>query len=325
MRYPTFLAACLAFGPVFATSNADAQSAVAPAPAADAPKQLADTLTGAAKTDYDIGKVLFRDGDFEGARTRFQAALDKSKEPRLLFNIAACERNRNNYGRTIRLVKQYRKEADALLTEADKKEADDVIAGLKSLVAPLELDVNEAGARIFVDDELVGTSPLADPVLVEFRKHKVRVTKDGFADKNLDVEVKGASGTSTTITLEKPEGRLVVIARSEDTIDVDGKLVSMGRLEAVLPYGAHQLKVTAPGYIAYQSEVTIQDKQPRTLNVSLQKEKGGGLPLWAWIGGGAVLAGGLAVGGYFIFRAASGDQGISTVPGTLGGVKLTSF
>jgi hypothetical protein len=296
-----------------------------PAATAPGPKPLSESLTGSARTDYDIGKVLFRDGDFESARVKFEAAFDKSKEPRLLFNIAACERNRNNYGRTIRLIKQYRRDADALLTDADRKEADDVLAGLRPLVAPMTLHVSEAGANVRVDGELVGVSPIAEPILVEFRRHRVRIVKDGFAERNDDVEVKDPTGLTVSFTLEKPEARLVIVSQPGDTINVDGRLVAMGRLEAMVPYGSHQVKVSAPGFISYQGDVVVQDKQPRTLNVTLQKEKGAGLPLWAWIGGGVFVAAGATVAAYFLFRTSKADEGISTEPGSLGGVRVMRF
>jgi hypothetical protein len=327
-RLATVLATLLV--PVLLPALARAQAEPAPpatTAAAVTAKPLSDSLTGPAKTDYDVGKVLFRDGDFEGARVKFEAAYEKSKEPRLLFNIAACERSRNNYGRTIRLVKRYRKDADALLTDAEKKEADDVLAGLRPLVAPLTIVVNEAGAQVDVDGEPVGTSPLAEPVLVEFRHHRVRVAKEGLAERTDDVEVKDPTGSTASFRLEKPEARLVVVARPADTIDVDGKLVAMGRLEAMLPYGPHAVKVTSPGYISYQGDVVLQDKQPRTMNITLQKEKGSGLPLWAWIGGGVLIAAGATVGGYFLFRGDTSqpDGGISTERGTLGGVRVMGF
>ena len=72
--------------------------------------------------------------------------------------------------------------------------------------------------------------------------------------------------------------------------------------DCVLPSGGHTLKVTAPKFRVYQAEVLIQDKQSRDVAVTLEAEPSKGLPAWAWITGGVVVAGGLAVGGYFIFK-----------------------
>src|SRR4051812_12715849 len=59
--------------------------------AAPAPPSLGDTLTGQARTEYDLGKILYRDGDFAAALVKFQKAYEISSEPRLLWNVAACE------------------------------------------------------------------------------------------------------------------------------------------------------------------------------------------------------------------------------------------
>src|ERR1700733_6393409 len=55
------------------------------------PKPLSATLTGQAKADYDGGVLLYQDGDHATALQKFQHAYDVSKDPRLLWNVAACE------------------------------------------------------------------------------------------------------------------------------------------------------------------------------------------------------------------------------------------
>src|SRR6478736_4874903 len=96
-----------------------APAAAAPPPTAKAPagpKPLAETLTGEAKSAYDSARVLFGDGDFGGALVKFQAAYDKSKDPRLLWNMAACEKNLRHYARTLQLVRRYAAEGGSVLT-----------------------------------------------------------------------------------------------------------------------------------------------------------------------------------------------------------------
>jgi len=68
---------------------------VAPPPVVTAPARpsLADTLTGPAKDDYMAGRLLFGDHDYGGALVKFQSAYTQSKDARLLFNMAACEKN----------------------------------------------------------------------------------------------------------------------------------------------------------------------------------------------------------------------------------------
>lgn len=91
--------------------------ATPPAPAA-APSTISDTLTGQVRKDYDTARVLLADGDFGGALVKFTAAYDASKDGRLLWNIAACEKTLRHYARAVALLRRY---AEAPTTNANDK------------------------------------------------------------------------------------------------------------------------------------------------------------------------------------------------------------
>jgi hypothetical protein len=57
-----------------------------PPEAADVP--LAQTLQGPAKDAYSSAGPLFNNGDFAGAFTKYRAAYDLAKDPRLLYDMA---------------------------------------------------------------------------------------------------------------------------------------------------------------------------------------------------------------------------------------------
>lgn len=267
------------------------------------PPPLAESLTGPAKADYDSGKLLFIDGDYAGSLVKFTSAYETSKEPRLLWNMAAAEKNLRHYAKALRLVRQYAKDGDAILSATDKTEAVDLIRNLEPFTSKLKLNVDEPGSEITIDDEVIGPSPI-EPVLVDIGTRKLRVHKEGFEDITKDVPVGGAAEVSLDVKMVKivHEGRLNVNASNGGTIAIDDKVVGTGTWSGVLPSGGHTLKVTAQGMRVYQTEVLIQDKQSRDVAVTLEKEPSKGLPAWAWIAGGVVVAGGLSVGGYFIFK-----------------------
>ena len=272
---------------------------------ADAPPSLSESLTGEAKADYESGKILFGDGDNAGALVKFKSAYEKSKDPRLLWNMAACEKNLRRYSRALRLVRQYVAEGGDKLTSQDKSEAEELINVMEPLTAKLKVTVSEPGAEVFIDDELAGTTPI-DPVVVDIGSRKVRVRKSEFEEFTREVPVGGAAEVLLDVNLAKivHEGRLVVRTSSDATIAVDGKVVGTGSWSGVLPSGGHTLAITAPKKRPYQSEVYIQDKESRDVNVTLEPEPSKGLPTWAWIAGGAVLLGGATTAGIFLF---SGD------------------
>ena len=289
-----------------------AQPAPAPAPpAAAVPVRtgvptLAESLSADAKADYESAKLLYGDGDFAGALVKFKSAHDKSKDVRLLWNIASCEKSLRHYANVLRLLREYLKEGDAVLTQLDKDEARNVIAAIEPLTASLKLSVNEPGAEVYVDDVLIGTSPLDKPVTVDIGMRKVLVKKQDYTEFAKELPVGGSPEIKLDVKIEKVlhEGKLVVNAGAKDEIFVDGKAVGVGAWSGVLPSGGHMLRVAAADMRPYQSEVIIRDRETRSVPITLDKEikPSSGLPAWAWIGGGVLLAAGAAVGGYFIFK-----------------------
>jgi len=237
---------------------------------------------------------------------KFTSAYDKSKDPRLLWNIAACEKNLRHYASVLTYIRRYVQEGDAMLSPDDKAEAETLISAIEPFTTALEVVVNEPDASVYVDDNLVGTTPLAKPVVVDIGVRKVRVEKEGFEEFTKDVSAGGSAKLHLDVKLEKivHVGTLVVSARARDDIFVDGNRVGIGSWRGVLPSGGHTLRVSAPEMRPYQTELVLRDKETRTITVQLEREvkPSSGVPAWAWIGGGALVLAGAAVGGYFLFR-----------------------
>lgn len=320
--------------PAAAPSSPPATSAAPPAttpPAATTPqepfkKSLAETLTGVAKSEYEAGRLLYADGDYAGASLKFQRAYEESKDPRLLWNTAAAEKNLRHYAKVVELVERYVAEGGSRLKPEDIAEADALLATVRAFISTVTLDVQPEGADIFVDDVKVGVSPLPKPVLIDMGEHRIRVSKEGFQDFNATQSLQGGAPFSLMVALQAVvhQGRLRIVASPGETILVDGKQVGSGEWEGVLPSGIHSVTVQAAGKRTYQSDVAVQDNQTASVRVSLEsatpaaaKDDKGSMT-WLWIAGGAVLATGLGVGAYFVFKPEDEEP----VPGSLGTVEL---
>jgi hypothetical protein len=243
-----------------------------PRPAATA-RPLAVALTGSARADYDAGKLLAADGDFAGALIKFKSAYEQSRDPRLLWNVAFCEKNLRHYSKVITTLNRYVAEGAGFITDKDRKDAKDLIQTLQPFTTNATITVSEDGAQISVDDAPVGVSPLAGPVVLDIGERRVRVVKDGFAPFEKTVPVGGTAAVSVDVKLEKEvhEGRLVVNAPPDATLELDEKPAGTGKIDVNVPAGGHQLRVTAPGMRPYQTEVVIQDKETRSVDVVLEK------------------------------------------------------
>ncbi|WP_437626259.1 PEGA domain-containing protein [Sorangium sp. So ce1151] len=285
-------------------ARAGAQAApAAGAPAASAPavqRPPSETLTGEAKAEYEAARILFNDGDYGNAIIKFERAYELSRDPRLLWNIALCQKNLKRYTRLLATIEQLLRDAGPQLTEQDRKDAADLIEATRAYVSRLDLQASEAGATVLVDGQEVGQTPLREPVLLDIGARRIRVTKKGFKDVEVTEQVAGGGVVTVKATLEKEvhEGRLIVAAGPDAVISLDGRVVGRGTWEGMVASGGHTLRVTASGMESHQSEVMILDNQTRRVQVSLvPRPKEGNVERWLWIGGGvAVLAGALLIG-----------------------------
>ncbi len=309
------LAVALAAVPAPALAQSGAAAAAASPP-------LSASLTGLARAEYEAGKLLYQDGDFQNALVKFQRAHELSHDDRLHWNIAVCEKNLRRYTRVLAALDRYLEGAGPLLSAADRQEAKDLADAARPLVSALRLTVTEPGAEILVDDDKVGISPLAAPVLLDLGRRRIRVQKAGFKPFDRTEQVAGGTALAITAALERDlhQGRVAVTAGPRDLIAVDGKAVGQGKWEGKLPSGGHTLRVTASGMTTYQAEVLVQDDRSREILVTLNPQaKASSTSTWLWIAGGAVVVAGAVVGGAFLFQPTRRPE----VDGTLGTFPLS--
>lgn len=309
---------------VVSTALPCAADTAEPTPAA--PASLAEALTGMARAEYEAGRILFVDGDYQGSRLKFERAYELSQDPRLLWNIAACEKNLRNYAKVISALRKYQKDGASMLSEEDRVDAERLIETVAAFVATVNFDVQPAGTRIRVDGVDVGRSPLPEPVLLDQGDREIWLSKPGYVELRERRRVAGGAEAKLSFALEaeKKEGRLRVVAGAGDSISVDGRVVGRGTWEGSLPAGVHTVHVTGSGKRPYQTDVVVQVGQTHSARVSLEseaKEPGFWGSPWPWVVGGAVVATGVGVGAYFALRPES-EGPPPVVPGTLGSVAL---
>jgi len=304
--------------------SADAWAQKSTAKSAQAP--LEQTLSGDAKVAYDSAQILSNNGDFAGALAKYQQAYDLSKDARLLFNMAICERSLHAWARMQSLLRQYEREAGSALSNADKAEVEGALAVIQNLVGTIELTVSEPGATVAIDGEQVGTAPLADPIALDLGKHTIIVSKSGFDTVTQTAVIEGGNETAITIALvaQRHIAQLRVTSDEHATLSVDDKVEGLGRFEGQLEPGTHHLLVTESGKVPYKADIDLRDGETRTVQVTLEDEKHGAT-IWPWIVSGAVVAAGAVVGGYFLFKTK--DEPGSPTAGSLspGIVTLSSF
>ena len=292
-----------------------------PDPTPAGPPSLADSLNGEPKADYDAAKLLYGNGDYAGALVKFTAAYDKSKDPRLLWNIAACEKNLHHYASVLAYLRRYLAEGSAVLSDAEKVDAEALVKFIQPLTAALDLSVSESGARVYVDDALVGETPLAAPLVVDVGPCKIRIEKEGFEPYREALTIGDSPRIKIVAKLQKAitDATIVVYtARPNDPIYIDGALRGAGTWKGTVPGGTHSLRVSAPPMRPYEGDFSVRDGESKTIALTLEYEPSKPsvrVPTWVWIGGAALVVVGGVVGGYFLFKPS--DHPAATPVGTL--------
>jgi hypothetical protein len=176
--------------------------AVPPARADGAPAPpLAESLAGEALRDYETarGLLLFHDG--VGALLRFRGVYEQVHDPRLLANMALCERELGHPAREADLLERALSEGKMLFTPEQRAQAQSLLDAALADVGRLVVTVNVPGAAVAIDDSPVGASPLAGGLRVDRGVHRVDVKKPGFARWSRDVRVTDGGPTAIGVTL----------------------------------------------------------------------------------------------------------------------------
>jgi hypothetical protein len=356
--------ACLALA-ALVTANHVASAQSVPPRATARPARVRDALSGEALAAFDRASILFTSRSFGPARAEFERAHDLSGEPRVLYNVAVCDKELGRYARAIASLRQSLTEGGKSLTPGYVGKVNDTIALLAPLVTTLLVASGTAGAGVLVDGEAVGTTPVDGPIPLDVGEHDVLVRKTGFVDFLEHVSAVGGRPVELRVTLEPlvPKGHLAVTASAGPAVTaapsviVDGTDVGNAPWEGDLVAGVHSVGARAPGFSApfrqvelppgqtthlaftlapdarlqvavddadavvrldgvvlgrgefdgpvasgehevtvtgggtpYKAEISLQRGEKRSM--SIQLHRGGEVPAWVWIGGGALVVAG---------------------------------
>jgi hypothetical protein len=252
---------------LFAGPDAAAQ------PRSPKPVSLAQSLPPDARRDYDAGKLLFEDGDYATALLMYQAAFDQTHDPRLLWNVAVCQKDLRHYARAAATLGRYLAEGGERLSPSDRHDAQELARAIAPFTVPTTIQVSEPDAQIWIDEAMVGRSPLAGTVALDMGTRRVRVKKDAYRLFDREFPVGGSAATTIEVTLERQGGHLQLNVPADATVWLDEREVGHGpRLELDLPVGAHAMRLVAPRMRALQTDVVVEDGKSRALDLGLEAE-----------------------------------------------------
>lgn len=163
-------------------------------------------------TDFDkhvqAGNEAINSNRWEAARQEFLKAHelkpdDAETVAQLVQAEIATERNRD----AVEHLELFLAKPGG--NDADRKMAERLLAEARSKLAIVTIKVDKPGAKVSVDGRILGTSPLADPVLVDSGHRRFEAEGPG-GQARLDMDLEPGTKPTVNLVLKAPEPKVIV-------------------------------------------------------------------------------------------------------------------
>lgn len=244
----------------------DAPAETPVTPTGEAPAAETTAATESARSHFRLGVDFYREGNFRAALIEFQRAYADAPHYKLLYNLGQASLELQEYAAAIDFLSAYLRQGGDDITAERRSEVEESIRFLESRIALVSIVTNRTGAELYVDDTLVGRSPLGAPVRMGAGRHKVTATLPGAAsvERNIDVaagderelrlDFIGSDDTAATAAIDTAEP----MHRYDDEPDDTAPIV-LAIATGALAAGAITLTiVTGIAQQDYQEELLVQ-------------------------------------------------------------------
>lgn len=178
---------------------ASAQSA---APPEERPPANAEQKQEAARR-FEHGIKLYEEGDYALALAEFERVYELVPDYRVLYNIGQMNMQLGRYARALRILREYVSRGGDELPPDRRGAVQADLRLLETRTATLDLDVQPAGAEIWLDGVLVGRSPLAEPLVVDVGQRTVQVRVRGYVARTQTVTLAGGDRREVSVVLQE--------------------------------------------------------------------------------------------------------------------------
>jgi tetratricopeptide (TPR) repeat protein len=178
-------------------------SAAAPRVRADEVSSEPDSATERARLHFKLGVDFYRERNYRAALIEFQRAYDASPHFKLLYNLGQASLELQEDTPAIEYFTRYLQEGAGELSDDRKRDVEQNLLRLRARLASLTIETNQEGAEIYVDETMVGSSPLAGTTTVSVGRRRISAVKHGFTDVERIIDI--AAGDKLKVVLEFKE------------------------------------------------------------------------------------------------------------------------
>jgi hypothetical protein len=247
----------------------------APKPAK--PKTVREELPDAARKDWDAARDLLDTSDFAGALVEYQRAYDLSRNPRVLYNVAVCQKNLRHYARAEATFKQELTDGAGKISPQEETDVKAAIQALDPFVSSLEVTANEAGATLLIDGDSAGQTPFDKPVPIDVGPHEIRLHKDGFVDAVQTMTIAGGTPAKASLSIDpavkKATVTVTVTGVAGANVVIDGIDMGQAPFKGDVVAGRHTFEARAPGYVTARQTTDVLYKEPLNVALDLAAER----------------------------------------------------
>lgn len=248
---------------------------------AQAQKPVRDELPETSRRIWDNARQLYSIGDFEAARAEYQRVYDATENPRILYNIAICDKDLAHF-RSAAAVLRRALDLKDKLSPADIADAQRALAAIEPFITKVEVVANEPGATLYVDGALLGTTPFTAPVAVDAGSHTVKLSKSGFTDA---VREKVTFTTARVNRLEleispiEKRTRITVnvVGAPRASVLIDGEDKGPAPFSGEVKVGPHTIEARAEDFASTRQPIEVVYKEPMSLMLALSPKRHEGL------------------------------------------------
>jgi tetratricopeptide repeat protein/PEGA domain-containing protein len=164
---------------------------------------------------FQRGVSLYTEADYRAALVEFRRAYEIAPNSAVLYNIGETYYQLQNYAAALSTLQRYLSESGA--TAGHRREVEQTIDTLQTRVGKVAIATNVPDCEITVDDELVGRTPLTEPLLVSIGRRKITAMREGRAPETRFVDVAAGDTVQLALSLGDGAGRAPAGALSTST------------------------------------------------------------------------------------------------------------
>jgi tetratricopeptide (TPR) repeat protein len=261
--------------------------------AAQAPLNVDPTTT---KAQAD---AAFDTRNYERALDAYRAAFAAGGDARLHYNIAQTLTALGRYPEALESYQRFLAEAPAgTLSTAQQEKFFQLLDELKAKISRLEIVCDVAGARVFVRDKALGTTPLSAPLTLDAGGAKIEILAEGYEPFVANVDLPGAGAKKVDATLRRVDftGSLAVHGNVAAHVVVDGHDRGETPVTVRLDRGAHTVVVRAEGYVEQTKTIELAAGAKDEATFALRRSPDYTIAFAGFGLGGAALATGAVMG-----------------------------